>query len=74
MTSWPPIFTVEDPSVVSDAKPVFGYGIGTPGGVAGVCGGVKHTSGKAQMDLPSAALHESLHAVGEDFAGHEANV
>jgi hypothetical protein len=38
--------------------PVFGYGIGTPGGVAGVCGGVKQTSGKAQIDLPLAALQE----------------
>ena len=29
--------------------------MGTPGGVAGVSGGVKHTSGKAAMDLPAAA-------------------
>ena len=59
MTSCPEIFTLDDPSAVSDAMPVFGYGIGTPGGVAGVCGGVKHTSGNAQMDLPAACLHDT---------------
>jgi hypothetical protein len=36
MTSCPEIFTVDEPSVQSEAIPVFGYGIGTPGGVAGV--------------------------------------
>jgi hypothetical protein len=59
ITSCPEIFTVRDPSVQSDAMPVFGYGIGTPGGVAGVNGGVKHTSGKAQIDLPAAALQDT---------------
>jgi hypothetical protein len=58
MTSLPEIWTLEDPSVVSEEKPVFGYGIGTPGGVAGVCGGVKQTSGKAQIVFPLADLHE----------------
>jgi hypothetical protein len=38
---------------------VFGYGIGTPGGVAGVIGGVKQTSGKAQIDLPDAFLQDT---------------
>ena len=52
------------------AMPVLGYGIGTPGGVAGVWGGVKHTSGKAQIDLPAAALHDDLHAVGVDLVAH----
>ena len=47
------------PLLVSLAMPVLGYGIGTPGGVAGVWGGVKHTSGNAQIDLPAAALHET---------------
>lgn len=59
ITSWPEIWTVEDPSEQSDAIPVIGYGIGTPGGVAGVCGGVIQTSGIAQMDFPSAALHDT---------------
>jgi hypothetical protein len=59
ITSWPEIFTVLDPSVVSEAIPVLGYGIGTPGGVAGVCGGVKHTSGKQATDFPFAALHDT---------------
>jgi hypothetical protein len=59
ITSWPEICTLEEPLVQSDAMPVFGYGIGTPGGVAGVSGGVKQTSGKAQMDFPIAALHET---------------
>jgi hypothetical protein len=59
MTSWPEICTLVDPSVVSEAIPVFGYGIGTPGGVAGVCGGVMQTSGNAQIDFPAAALHET---------------
>jgi hypothetical protein len=58
MISCPDILTVLDPSVESDAIPVLGYGIGNPGGVAGVCGGVKQTSGKAQIDFPSAALHD----------------
>jgi hypothetical protein len=58
ITSWPEIFTADDPSVQSEPIPVFGYGIGTPGGVAGVCGGVRQTSGKAQMDFPLAALQE----------------
>jgi hypothetical protein len=39
--------------------PVFGYGIGTPGGVAGVSGGVKQTSGNAQIDLPAADLQDT---------------
>ncbi len=58
MISWPEILTVVEPLVQSDAMPVFGYGIGTPGGVTGVVGGVKQTSGKAQIDLPAAALQE----------------
>jgi hypothetical protein len=58
MTSLPEIFTVEDPSVVSEDMPVLGYGIGTPGG-GGVCGGVKHTSGNAQMVLPLPDLHDT---------------
>src|SRR5262245_41242012 len=36
ITSLPEILTFLLPSVVSEAIPVFGYGIGTPGGVAGV--------------------------------------
>jgi hypothetical protein len=56
MTSLPEIFTVLEPCAVSLSKPVLGYGIGTPGGVAGVSGGVKQTSGNAQMDLPPPAL------------------
>jgi hypothetical protein len=32
--------------------------MGTPGGVAGVCGGVKHTSGNSQIDLVLADLLE----------------
>jgi hypothetical protein len=59
MTSCPEIFTLLEPSVESDASPVFGYGIGTPGGVAGVSGGVKQTSGNAQIDFPAAALHDT---------------
>src|SRR5262245_59937502 len=59
ITSLPVIWTVLLPSEVSVAMPVLGYGNGTPGGVAGVCGGVKHTSGKAQIDFPAAALHET---------------
>jgi hypothetical protein len=55
----PPIITVVDPSAVSDAIPVFGYGIGTPGGVAGVSGGVKHTSGVLQMVFPEDAFPET---------------
>jgi hypothetical protein len=51
--------TVLEPSVVSDAIAVLGYGMGTPIGVTGVSGGVKHTSGMAQMDFPWAALHET---------------
>ena len=39
--------------------------MGTPGGVAGVCGGVKQTSGNAAIDLPAAALHER---VGEEWS------
>ncbi len=59
ITSCPEIFTLDEPSVASDAMPVFGYGMGTPGGVAGVCGGVKQTSGNAQTVLPDAALHDT---------------
>jgi hypothetical protein len=59
ITSCPEIFTLEEPSVVSEAIPVLGYGIGTPGGVAGVIGGVMHTSGNAQIDFPAAALHDT---------------
>jgi hypothetical protein len=59
MTSWPEILTVEEPSEQSEAIPVLGYGIGTPGGVAGVCGGVMQTSGIAQTDLPFAALQDT---------------
>jgi hypothetical protein len=59
ITSWPEIFTVLDPSEQSEAMPVLGYGTGTPGGVAGVCGGVMHTSGNAAIDFPDAALHET---------------
>src|SRR5436190_18267509 len=59
ITSFPEIFTVVEPSVVSVAIPVLGYGMGTPGGVAGVCGGVKQTSGNAQIVLPEADLHET---------------
>src|SRR5690606_13667193 len=58
MTSWPEILTCLLPDVVSLANAVFGYGIGTPGGVAGFSGGVKQTSGKAQIVLPSACLHD----------------
>jgi hypothetical protein len=58
ITSLPEIFTLRDPSVASEAMPVFGYGVGTPGGVAGFSGGVKQTSGNAQIDFPSAALQE----------------
>jgi len=58
MISLPEILTFLEPSLVSLDTPVLGYGIGIPGGVAGVCGGVKHTSGKAAMLLPSAALQE----------------
>jgi hypothetical protein len=53
------MFTVVEPSVVSDAMPVLGYGMGTPGGVAGVCGGVMQTSGNAQIDLPAACLQDT---------------
>jgi hypothetical protein len=52
------ILTVVDPSAVFEAIPVFGYGIGTPGGVAGVSGGVKHTSGVLQIVFPLDALLE----------------
>ena len=52
------ILTLLLPSVVSDAIPVFGYGTGTPGGVAGFSGGVKQTSGMAQIVFPAAALHD----------------
>src|SRR5205085_12135595 len=55
-TSLPEIMTVLLPSAVSLAIAVLGYGIGTPGVVAGVKGGVKHTSGNAATVLPSAAL------------------
>lgn len=41
---------------MSDAIPVFGYGIGI--GPAGGDGGLRQTSGKANGDLLSAALHE----------------
>ena len=58
ITSLPEILTFLLPEVVSLATPVLGYGIGTPGGVAGVCGGVKQTSGKAQILLPDPALQE----------------
>ena len=58
MTSWSEIFTVDDPLEQSEDIPVFGYGIGTPGGVAGVCGGVKQTSGIAQIVFPLPALQE----------------
>ena len=58
--------------MVSDAMPVFGYGIGTPGGVAGVCGGVMQTSGNAQIALPAAALHDTSMRVGEDLVAHAA--
>jgi hypothetical protein len=51
--------TLLDPSLQSDAMPVLGYGIGTPGGVAGVSGGVKQVSGKAQIDFPAAALQDT---------------
>jgi hypothetical protein len=30
--------------------------MGTPGGVAGVCGGVKQTSGNSHMDFPDIDL------------------
>jgi len=59
MTSCPEMFTVREPSVQSDAIPVFGYGIGTPAGVTGVSGGVMHTSGNAHIDLPLAALQDT---------------
>jgi hypothetical protein len=59
ITSCPEIFTVREPLVQSEAMPVFGYGIGTPGGVAGVWGGVMQTSGNAQMDFPAAALQDT---------------
>jgi hypothetical protein len=59
ITSSPEILTDEEPSEQSEDIPVFGYGIGTPGGVAGVWGGVKQTSGNAQIDLPEAALHDT---------------
>jgi hypothetical protein len=53
-TSLPPIFTVLLPSLVSEARPVFGYGTGI--GPAGGDGGLRQTSGNAAADLPSAAL------------------
>jgi hypothetical protein len=59
MISLPEIFTVRDPFDVSEANAVLGYGTGTPSGVGGVCGGVKHTSGNEQMDFPLDALHET---------------
>jgi hypothetical protein len=59
ITSCPEILTVDEPSLVSEAIPVFGYGMGTPGGVAGVWGGVMQTSGSAQIALPLPALHAS---------------
>jgi hypothetical protein len=60
-TGFPQIKTLVLPSVRSLAIPVFGYGIGTPGGVGGACGGVKQTSGIAAIDLPSdATLHGSI--------------
>jgi hypothetical protein len=59
ITSFLVILTSRLPFDVSLPIPVLGYGIGTPGGVAGVCGGVKQTSGKAQMDFPLAALHDT---------------
>src|SRR5687767_5256496 len=40
--------TLREPFDVSLSTPVFGYGIGTPGGG----GGVMQTSGKAQAALP----------------------
>src|SRR6185437_14980009 len=58
ITSWPLIWTVLLPLVVSEAIAVFGYGIGT--GPAGGVGGLKHTSGMAAIVFPSAALHAML--------------
>src|ERR1700736_513895 len=59
ITSCPEILTVLEPSEQSLAMPVFGYGIGTPGGVAGVWGGVMQTSGMAQIVFPSACLQDT---------------
>jgi hypothetical protein len=59
MISCPEIFTVAEPSEVSDAMPVLGLGTGTPGGVAGVSGGVKQTSGVLQIVFPLEALQET---------------
>src|SRR5262249_55889371 len=63
ITSLPLIWTVLLPAVVSEAIPVLGYGSGTPGGVAGVCGGGKQTSGKEAMDFPAPDLQESSRPV-----------
>ncbi|MNP53220.1 hypothetical protein D3C76_1476770 [compost metagenome] len=48
----PAMNTVRLPLLMSRAKQVFGYGMGTP--PAGGVGGEKQVSGNAALDLPSA--------------------
>ena len=56
ITSFFLILTDLLPFFESDACAVFGYGSGTPGGVGGAVGGVKHTSGNCAVALPDDAL------------------
>src|SRR3954471_17176883 len=56
IASCPSSCTVREPSLVLEAIPVFGYGMGM--GPAGGEGGLRQTSGNAIGDLLSADLHE----------------